>query len=100
MSAKNNLATTQNTAASVEGQVQLPVQRMPSSLRWRLVIWYGALLALALIIFGVLVLISVTDATERSMDSAVQAEVRVTNAEIRSELSGDAPYWPSKFHLN
>ncbi len=100
MSAKNKLAPTQNTASLEEEQVQLRAQRLPASLRWRLVVWYGFLLAGALVFFAVLVLLSVTDATEKSVDSAVQAEVRITNAEIRNELTAEAPYWPSKLHLN
>lgn len=100
MSSKNKLASPQITALSVTESIQRQELRMPYSLRWRLIIWYGLLLAIALIFFAVLVLVSVTDATEESVNSAVQAEARITNVEVRSELKTVAPYWPEQFHLN
>ena len=100
MSVKNKLTTTKNTTALAAEPVQAQEARMPHSLRLRLVIWYGLLLAVALVFFAVLVLVLVTDATEQSVNSAVQAEARITNAEVRSELQSTYPYWPTQFHLN
>lgn len=48
----------------------------PGSLRLRLTLWYGGLVALALTILVVIVPLLATDAISRSVDDAVGAEAR------------------------
>ena len=67
----------------------------PRSLRLRLALWYGALVALALGLFAVLVLIFASDAIERSVNDAVQAEARAALVDVRRELLPAPPYFPA-----
>src|SRR5690348_7312663 len=67
----------------------------PRSLRLRLALWYGALVALALGLFAALVLIFASDAIERSVNDAVQAEARAALVDVRRELLPAPPYFPT-----
>jgi two-component system, OmpR family, sensor kinase len=67
----------------------------PRSLRLRLALWYGALVALALGLFAVFVLIFASDAIERSVNDAVQAEARAALVDVRRELLPAPPYFPT-----
>src|SRR5579883_292358 len=78
----------------------LPVQRQPRSLRLRLMLWYGALLAVALGFFGLLVLTLATDALNQSIMSAISAEARIASLDVKRELLPSPPYWPGKLSLN
>src|SRR5215469_5877782 len=72
----------------------------PRSLRLRLVLWYGALLAVALGLFVVLVLVLTMNAINQSVDSDVQAEARIASLDISNGLSALPPYWPPELSLN
>src|SRR5579885_2230282 len=78
----------------------LPVQRQPRSLRLRLMLWYGALLAVALGFFGLLVLTLATDALNQSVMSAISAEARIASLDVKRELLPNPPYWPNRLALN
>ena len=67
----------------------------PRSLRLRLALWYGGLVALALGFFAVLVLVFASDAIERSVNDAVQAEARAALVDARRELLPAPPYFPT-----
>lgn len=71
----------------------------PGSLRLRLTLWYGGLVALALAILVVVVPLLATDAISRSVDDAVGAEARIAQIALSRELSSAAPYWPSQLTL-
>jgi two-component system, OmpR family, sensor kinase len=71
----------------------------PRSLRLRLLLWYGILLAVALGFFAVLVLILARDAVGQSVDSAVHAETRIALLDVSRELSPTSPYWPVRLSL-
>src|SRR6266536_2245073 len=75
-------------------------QRQPRSLRLRLVLWYGSLLTIALVFFGVLVWELTTNALNQSVDSSVQAEARVADLALSRELLPTAPYWPAQLSLH
>src|SRR5215472_5907866 len=77
-----------------------PDHRRPRSLRLRLVLWYGALLAVALGLFVVLVLVLAMNAINQSVDGDVQAEARIASLDIRRNLSSIPPYWPPELSLN
>ena len=72
----------------------------PRSLRMRLLLWYGALLAVALSLFVVLILVLTMNAIDQNVDSDVRAEARVAFLNIRTELSSQPPYWPSQLSLD
>ncbi len=69
-------------------------QGKPRSLRLRLMLWYGALLAIALGCFAVLVLVMATSAMSQSVDNAVRAEARIATLAVQRKLSTSGPYWP------
>jgi two-component system OmpR family sensor kinase len=72
----------------------------PRSLRMRLLLWYGTLLAVALGLFAVLILVLTMNAIEQNVDSDVMAEARVASLNVRPELSAQPPYWPPILSLD
>ncbi len=81
-------------------EVPMPDHGRPRSLRLRLVLWYGALLAVALGLFVVLVLVLAMNAISQSVDGDVQAEARIASLDISNSLSAIPPYWPPELSLN
>lgn len=77
-----------------------PARLWLRSLRLRLVLWYGSLIAGTLSCFVFLVLFLTADALNQSVESAVQAEARAVAVEITSELLPTPPYWPARFLLD
>ncbi|HLI08087.1 MAG TPA: HAMP domain-containing sensor histidine kinase [Ktedonobacteraceae bacterium] len=77
-----------------------PVLRQPRSLRLRLMLWYGALLAIALGFFSLLVLALATNALNQSVMSAINAEARIASLNVKRELLSRPPYWPDRLSLN
>lgn len=75
-------------------------QPQPRSLRLRLALWYGALLAAALLLFGVLVTVLTSNAILQSVDSALGAEARVATLDLDRVLLPAPPYWPTTLNLN
>src|SRR5437868_2910517 len=71
----------------------------PRSLRLRLIVWYGTLLAVALGFFGTLFLVLTIEAINQSVDSAVRAETRVASLDVARELFATPPYWPAQLSL-
>jgi two-component system, OmpR family, sensor kinase len=71
----------------------------PRSLRMRLLLWYGSLLAVALSLFVVLILVLTMNAIEQNVDSDVRAEARVASLNVGSELYSQPPYWPPQLSL-
>jgi two-component system, OmpR family, sensor kinase len=72
----------------------------PRSLRLRLALWYGALLAAALLLFGALVTVVTTNAILQSVDSALGAETRIVTLNLDRALSPTLPYWPTTLNLD
>jgi two-component system, OmpR family, sensor kinase len=81
-------------------KVPTPDRERPRSLRLRLVLWYGALLAVALGLFVVLLLVLTMDAISQSVDGDVQAEARIAALNVHNSLSEMPPYWPPILTLN
>jgi two-component system, OmpR family, sensor kinase len=81
-------------------EIPMPDHGRPRSLRLRLVLWYGALLAVALGLFVVLVLVLAMNAISQSVDGDVQAEARIASLDISNSLSAIPPYWPPELSLN
>ena len=81
-------------------QVANQNRKQPRSLRLRLMLWYGSLLAIALGFFAMLILFSATEAIDQSVNSAVSAEARVALLDIHRELLLSSPYWPMQLTLN
>ncbi|HEX6817460.1 MAG TPA: HAMP domain-containing sensor histidine kinase [Ktedonobacterales bacterium] len=72
-------------------------EKLPrQSLRLRLTLWYGSLLALALGIFSVLILVLSANAIGQSVDDAVRAEAHIAQHDLAGQLSANPPYWPSQ----
>jgi two-component system, OmpR family, sensor kinase len=69
------------------------------SLRLRLALWYGALVALALMLFAGLILLLASDALYGSVDVAVAAESHGVLAQVQRELTPDPPSWPAQLTL-
>jgi two-component system, OmpR family, sensor kinase len=90
------MLTTRLAGAGAGARVVKSGERaQPRSLRLRLALWYGTLVALALSLFAVLVLIFASDAIERSVNDAVQAEARAALVDVRRELLPAPPYFPT-----
>ena len=76
-----------------------PKQALRRSLRLRLVLWYGSLIAVALGFFGLLFLFLTTDAINLSVNSALQTEARVAMIDVLEDLDSVSPYWPGQLTL-
>ncbi len=94
MSAKNEALM-----APSPSSVLAPKQLQPRSLRFRLVLWYGTLLAVALIFFAVLVWEMTTDALHQSVENSVRAEAGAAEVTLSHELTSTPPYWPPTLSL-
>ena len=71
----------------------------PRSLRLRLLLWYGSLIAVALGFFALLFLLLTTDAIDASVSSALRAEARVAMLDALGDLSAAPPYWPGQLTM-
>jgi two-component system, OmpR family, sensor kinase len=76
-----------------------PKQALRGSLRLRLVLWYGSLIAVALGFFGLLFLTLTTDAITTSVDSALQTEARVAMVDVLDDVIGAPPYWSGQLTM-
>jgi two-component system, OmpR family, sensor kinase len=76
-----------------------PQQVLHRSLRLRLVLWYGSLIAVALGCFGLLFLFLTTDAISTSVNSALQTEARVAMLDVLDDVHSVPPYWPSQLTM-
>ncbi len=72
----------------------------PRSFRLRLALWYGALLAVALLLFGALGAVLTTNAILQSVDTALGAETRIVTLDLARALSPTPPYWPATLNLD
>ena len=72
--------------------VERDQMKQPRSLRLRLALWYGALLALALLLFAGLILLLASDALYGSVETAVTSESRGALAQVRNELTSTPPH--------
>src|SRR5215472_16416934 len=77
----------------------LPGQRKPRSLRLRLMLWYGTLLAISFGFFATFFLVLTTNAITQSVDSAVRAEAGIATLDIQRNLLPTPPYLPGKLSL-
>jgi len=71
----------------------------PHSLRLRLALWYGGLLAFALVIFGTVVLLLTIGALDETVRESLRSETRVATLDVRRHLAPTAPYWPAQLTL-
>jgi two-component system OmpR family sensor kinase len=76
-----------------------PKRSLPRSLRLRLILWYGSLIAVALGFFALLFLFLTTDAIDTSVNSALRTEARVAMLDVLHEVSGAPPYWPGQLSM-
>lgn len=95
MSSKNNLLPP-SSATSPSG-ASIP---SPRSLRVRLTLYYGTLVAAALIFFAALVWGLTTSVLYESATSSIRAEARVAMAEVKRELLPAPPHWPAQLSLH
>ena len=72
----------------------------PQSLRLRLLLWYGTLLAATLGFFVLLILTLTTNAIDQSIENEINAEARVATLDVRDDLSPYPPYWPRQLSMN
>src|SRR6266568_4339051 len=66
-----------------------PKRALPRSLRLRLILWYGSLIAVALGFFALLFLLLTTDAID----------ARVAMLDVLDDLSAAPPYWPDQLTM-
>lgn len=85
--------------ARVGAMARMPRQWWTHSLRVRLALWYGALLALVVSLFGVGVYLLMSSAIQEGSQAEIRAESRVALAEIRRHLTSTPPYWPDHLTL-
>src|SRR2546426_3456030 len=76
-----------------------PKRALPRSLRLRLILWYGSLIAVALGFFALLFLLLTTDAIDSSVNSALRTEARVAMLDVLDDLSAAPPYWPGQLTM-
>ncbi|MBV9228513.1 MAG: HAMP domain-containing histidine kinase, partial [Chloroflexi bacterium] len=95
MSSKNETPTYQKPA-----RPSLFDQLKPHSLRLRLVLWYGTLVAITLGLFVLLVLSLIMNSLTQGVESAVRTEARAATVEVDRELVSTPPYWPTRLSLN
>lgn len=69
------------------------------SLRVRLVLWYGVLVAAALAMFALFTLSRATDLLYQNTESAVHAQTQTAMSEVSNELLATPPYWPNRLSL-
>src|SRR2546422_8321398 len=74
-------------------KVAQPLRPLSRSLRLRLILWYGSLIAVALGFFALLFLLLTTDAINQSVNDAVRTEARVAMLDVLDDLSASPPYW-------
>src|SRR5256885_5154749 len=87
-------------AAMHTPQASEPKRALPRSLRLRLILWYGSLIAVALGFFALLFLLLTTDAIDTSANSAVRTEARVAMLDVLGDLAATPPYWPDHLTMN
>jgi signal transduction histidine kinase len=87
-------------ALSADGVRDADHALQPRSLRLRLALWYGALLASALLLFGALVTVVTTNAILQSVDTALSAETRIVTLNLDRALAPTPPYWPTTLTLD
>src|SRR6267154_1881989 len=80
-------------------KVVQPRRSLPRSLRLRLLLWYGSLLAVALGFFALLFLLLTTGAIDTSVNSAVRTEARVAMLDVLDDLAASPPYWPGQLTM-
>jgi len=80
-------------------QASQPKRALTRSLRLRLILWYGSLIAVALGCFALLFLLLTTDAIDSSVNSAVRTEARVAMLDVLSDLSAAPPYWSGQLTM-
>src|SRR5436190_9927477 len=80
-------------------KVAQPLRPLSRSLRLRLILWYGSLLAVALGFFALLFLFLTTDAIDTSVNSALRTEARVAMLDVLGDLSTAPPYWPGQLTM-
>src|SRR5437588_8732307 len=86
-------------AVRITRKVAQPLQPLPRSLRLRLILWYGSLIAVALGFFALLFLLLTTDAIDMSVNSAVRTEARLAMLDVLDDLSASPPYWPGQLTM-
>src|SRR5438552_1860112 len=69
-------------AAMHTPQASEPKRALPRSLRLRLILWYGSLIAVALGVFALLFLLLTTDAINQSVTRAARTERRAAGREV------------------
>jgi hypothetical protein len=77
----------------------VPKQALHRSLRLRLILWYGSLIAVALGFFALLFLLLTTDAIDQSVNSAQRTEARVAMLDVLDDLSAAPPYWAGRLTM-
>src|SRR5438876_5049258 len=87
-------------AAMHTPQASEPKRALPRSLRLRLILWYGSLIAVALGFFALLFLLLTTDAIDARVHSALRTEARVAMLDVLDDLSAAPPYWPGRLPMN
>jgi len=73
--------------------------RHPHSLRLQLMLWYGGLVAVSLIVFGILVYFWASEAIYQEAEGAVRAETRIAMLNIEQTLIADSHAWGSGLTL-
>lgn len=76
-----------------------PEQKLPRSLRMRLVLWYGSLIGVALGFFAFLFLLLTSSAIDQSINSALRTEARVAMLNVLEDVHPTPPYWPDQLAM-
>jgi len=87
-------------AAMHTRQAPEPKRRLSHSLRLRLILWYGSLIAVALGFFALLFLLLTSDAIDTSVNSALRTEARVAMLDVLDDVKATPPYWPGQLSMH
>jgi hypothetical protein len=77
-----------------------PKRRLSRSLRLRLILWYGSLIAVALGFFALLFLFLTTDAIDTSVNGVLRTEARVAMLDVLDDVKATPPYWPDHLSMH
>jgi two-component system, OmpR family, sensor kinase len=80
-------------------QVSEPKRSLHRSLRLRLILWYGSLIAVALGFFALLFLLLTTDTIDQSVNSALRTEARAAMLDVLDAVAAAPPYWPGQLTM-
>ncbi len=86
--------STRNSSNAIRSTTWLFAKGPTYSLRLRLMLWYGGLMALGLSCFGLLVLVIVSGTVNENARTEIQGDTQIAQSTLHRILGAQPPYWP------